>query len=259
MVLNKEKLITDGFLSFNLKNVDDDLYNELYNNFNKLDKLSSINRLRYDCTVEDDSKKFNFEDYCKKLKDEFNLSDESTYEHRPANKYLINLAFNLGGKYEYLSKCKKEIDNFKGNHKAQSWLFTSPNPFFPLNPVVKKIYKKILDNLYPDYINENLYSENKLDSFDLTLYEKNDFIEPHNDGIDPQRLCVILIYLNDDYQKEFGGELIIENHVNVPPIFGNVAILDFTANNPTHSVNHVLDDEFKRFAFIKFFYKEKTK
>jgi hypothetical protein len=43
----------------------------------------------------------------------------------------------------------------------------------------------------------------------------------------------------------------------VTPIFGNVAILDFTANNPIHSVNQVLDDDFKRFAFLKFFFKEK--
>jgi hypothetical protein len=259
MVLNKSKLLENGFLSFNIKDVDEDLHNELYTNFNKLDKLSSIDRLRYDCTIEDDSKKFNFEDYCKKLKDKFNLSDDSSYKHSRDNKNLIKLQFNLGGEYEYLSKCKKEIDNFKGNHKAQSWLFGSSNRFFPLNFVIEKIYKKILDNLYPEYVNENLYFENRLDSFELTLYEKNDFIEPHNDGIDSQRLCVILIYLNDDYQQGFGGELIIENHINVIPIFGNVTILDFTTNNPIHSVNHVLDDEFKRFAFIKFFYKEKTK
>ena len=220
MVLDKQKLINHGFLSFNLEDIDQNLYNELYNNFNKLNRLSSINRLRYDCTIDCNLEKFYFEDYCKKLKDEFNIT---------------------------------------GNHKAQSWLFSSSNPISLPNPAVEKIYKKIIGNLYPEYANENLYLQNKLDSFDLTLYEKNDFIEPHNDGIDPQRLCVILIYLNDDYQDGFGGELIIENHIKVTPIFGNIAILDFTANNPIHSVNHVLDDEFKRFAFIKFFYKEKTK
>ena len=259
MVLDKQKLINHGFLSVNLEDIDQNLYNELYNNFNKLNRLSSISRLRYDCTIDCDLEKFYFEDYCKKLKHEFKISNDSLFEEYPSNKNKIKLAFNLGGEYEYLSKCKKEINNLKGNHKAQSWLFSSPNPVFLLNPAVEKIYKKIIGNLYPEYANENLYLENKLDSFDLTLYEKNDFIEPHNDGIDPQRLCVILIYLNDDYQEGFGGELIIENHIKVTPIFGNIAILDFTANNPIHSVNHVLDDEFKRFAFIKFLYKEKNK
>ena len=42
--------------------------------------------------------------------------------------------------------------------------------------VLEKIYKKIIGNLYPEYANENLYLQNKLDSFDLTLYEKNDFV-----------------------------------------------------------------------------------
>ena len=40
----------------------------------------------------------------------------------------------------------------------------------------------------------------------------------------------------------------------VKPEFGNIVILDFTKNNVYHSVNSVLDDNFKRFAFIRFFY-----
>jgi len=257
MVLDKKKLINDGFLSFNLKDVDEGLHNELYNKFNKSDKLSSINRLRYDCTVESDLENFSFEDYFKKLKDQFNLSTGSKFEQYPADKNKIKLAFNLEGEHEYLSECKKEIDNIKGIHKDQSWLFSSPNPISSVYSIVEQIYKKILNNLYPEHINEKLYFENGLTLFDLTLYEKNDFIVPHNDGLDPKRLCVILIYLNDDYHEGFGGELIIETHTKVTPIFGNVAILDFTANNPIHSVNQVLDDDFKRFAFLKFFFKEK--
>ena len=97
MVLDKKKLINDGFLSFNLKDVDEGLHNELYNKFNKSDKLSSINRLRYDCTVESDLENFSFEDYFKKLKDQFNLSAGSKFEHYPADKNKIKLAFNLEG------------------------------------------------------------------------------------------------------------------------------------------------------------------
>jgi hypothetical protein len=259
VVLDKEKLINEGYLSFNLNDIDTYLHNELYNNFNKSNKLSSINRLRYDCTIEGDLEKFSFEDYCKNLKDKFNLSDDSKFEHYPAGENKIKLAFNLEGEYEYLSECKKEIDKFKENHKDQSWLFSSPNPIISVYSTIEQIYKKILNNLYPEHINENFYFQNGLTSFDLTLYQKNDFIVPHSDGIDPKRLCVILIYLNDDYQEGYGGELIIENHTKVAPIFGNVTILDFTANNPIHSVNKIVYDDFKRFAFLKFFFKEKTK
>jgi hypothetical protein len=35
MILDKEKLSKDGYLYFNLKDIDNNLYNELYNNFNK--------------------------------------------------------------------------------------------------------------------------------------------------------------------------------------------------------------------------------
>jgi hypothetical protein len=259
MVLDKEKLLKEGYLSFNIKDLDESLYNDLYNNFNKSKKISSINILRYDSTVDCDLEKFSFEDYYKKLKDKFKLHENSLFEYYTIDKNKTRFTLKLKGEYEYLSECKKEIDNFEGNTKAQSWLYNSIHRDFILSNIVEKIYKKILSNLYIEYVNENLYFENKINMFDLTLYEKNDFIEPHSDGVNPERLCVILLYLNDDYQEGFGGELVIEKEVVVPPLFGNVSILDFTNNNPNHSVNQVLDDEFKRFAFIKFFYKEKTK
>ena len=85
-------------------------------------------------------------------------------------------------------------------------------------------------------------------------YTKNNFIELHQDGYVEGRLCVILIYLNDDYKEGYGGELVINKSNIVKPEFGNIVILDFTKNNVYHSVNSVLDDNFKRFAFIRFFY-----
>jgi Rps23 Pro-64 3,4-dihydroxylase Tpa1-like proline 4-hydroxylase len=259
MVLDKEKLLNDGYLIFNIKDLDESLYNDLYNNFNKGDKFSSINILRYDSMVECDLSLFSPDEYFINLKDKFKLNQDSEIEHYIVDENKIKFTLKLKGEYQYLSECKTEIDNLKVNIKAQSWLYNSIHRDYKISNIIESIYKKILSGVYEDYIGENLYSENKINMFDLTLYEKNDFIEPHSDGVDPQRLCVILIYLNDDYQEGFGGELVIENKIIVPPLFGNVAILDFTTNNPIHSVNHVLDDNFKRFAFIKFFYKEKLK
>jgi hypothetical protein len=60
MVLDKQKLLNHGFLSVNLEDIDQNLYNELYNNFNKLNRLSSISRLRYDCTIDCDPRKILF-------------------------------------------------------------------------------------------------------------------------------------------------------------------------------------------------------
>jgi hypothetical protein len=66
---------------------------------------------------------------------------------------------------------------------------------------------------------------------------------------------VVLIYLSDenDYNNG-GGELkIVENgSVNyVKPTLGNFAILDFTLNNPDHSVVSVKND-FRRLTYIDF-------
>jgi GDP-L-fucose synthase len=93
-----------------------------------------------------------------------------------------------------------------------------------------------------------------------TIYENGDHITPHNDGENRKRYCVILIYLSDenDYNNG-GGELRINenNEVNyVKPTLGNFALLDFTLNNPDHSVEKVKND-FRRLTYIDFVHDKK--
>jgi len=93
-----------------------------------------------------------------------------------------------------------------------------------------------------------------------TYYDINCHITPHGDGIDENRLCVILLYLSNNYKNGDGGEFNIldENHLikeTITPEFGNVVVLDFTENNVKHSVNRVLRD-YGRNALISFVYKK---
>lgn len=252
-MLNKEKLRNEGFLTFNLKDVDESLYTELYNNFNKDIAFDKIDRLRYDSGVLIDNIDHSIDEYFDNLKNKFTLHSDSTINYYNSNNH-IRINFNLRGDYITLCNWKYELDNIKGNKKSQSWFFNSEYKNLKIKKIIPNVYKKILLELYSDYLNDDYFSKISM-NFDLSLYTKGDFIEPHNDGIDSNRLCVILIYLNDDYQDGFGGELVIENNVIIPPTFGQVSILDFTHSNPNHSVNPVLDDNFKRFAFIKFFFR----
>ena len=257
MILDKEKLIINGFLSFNLKDIDITLYNELYNNFNKKIAFNQIKRLRYDCGIANNNISGSIDEYFNNLKNKYVLDSDSSIHYTETSKNYSRINLNLCGSYTSLFKWKYELDNINGNAKSQSW-FHSPNySRVKIQNPIHNVYKQILSQLYFEYLNDDYYDNNL--GFDLTLYEIGDFIEPHNDGIDTNKLCVILIYLNDDYQDGFGGELIIENNIIVPPIFGQVAILDFTNNNPNHSVNMVKNDNFKRFAFIRFFYKDNIK
>jgi Rps23 Pro-64 3,4-dihydroxylase Tpa1-like proline 4-hydroxylase len=87
-----------------------------------------------------------------------------------------------------------------------------------------------------------------------TLYEKGDFIRVHEDGFDEDRLCVVLLYLSDDWKEGDGGELVIKNNGEetiVEPKLGTFAVLDFMNNNVTHEVLKVNGD-FKRFTYIHF-------
>jgi hypothetical protein len=95
-------------------------------------------------------------------------------------------------------------------------------------------------------------------AFKLTLYDKDCFIENHKDGEDDEvdRLCVIILYLNKDWKKGMGGELIItdenDTKIEVTPEFGNFAILDFQNYNLNHEVKKITDDNFHRKALISF-------
>jgi GDP-L-fucose synthase len=115
-----------------------------------------------------------------------------------------------------------------------------------------------LKKIYPKLNKDNIVHH---DNF--TLYENGDFIEPHSDGYNLGRYCVVLIYLS--YEKDYndgGGKLMINDNgfdECVVPINENFSILDFTQNNPVHSVEPVKND-FRRFTYIDFVYnKTETK
>ena len=63
------------------------------------------------------------------------------------------------------------------------------------------------------------------------------------------------MYLNDDWESGYGGEIVVNEEITIPPLFGNIVILDFTENNIEHEVPKVINENFERFAIIKFFYK----
>lgn len=115
----------------------------------------------------------------------------------------------------------------------------------------KTIVEEYVVKVYPELKN------NVEHQMAFTIYEDGDHITPHNDGENRARKCVILIYLSDE--KDYingGGELVVMENDEVKtllPINGNFSMLDFTNNNPNHSVNPVKNG-FRRLTFIDFIY-----
>jgi Rps23 Pro-64 3,4-dihydroxylase Tpa1-like proline 4-hydroxylase len=125
---------------------------------------------------------------------------------------------------------------------SQKWYFFH-NP--DINDDFKKLSNKIVKELYA--IDSELSHNSS-----ITYYEPGCFLKKHKDGYVGGRLCVVLIYLNDtDYKTEWGGNLVFNDTDTITPLFGNVAVLDFTKHNAYHEVNEVIDG-YGRYAFLCF-------
>jgi Rps23 Pro-64 3,4-dihydroxylase Tpa1-like proline 4-hydroxylase len=158
---------------------------------------------------------------------------------------------------------KQKIRDSK-QHCAQTWNFIDEytmclaNGF---NSEKQKEYVDFFNRITLDIINAeydgfNFTSTDIKSKGNVTYYEKDDFIEMHTDGLSESRLCVILLYLNENWKEGDGGELVLNNKNNelvaiVPPKIGDYVVLDFTKNNLSHGVNAVMGD-FKRFTYVHF-------
>jgi len=139
----------------------------------------------------------------------------------------------------------------KKQNLAQVW-YESTDLLKNSNDISEYCFNKLV-KLYPTY--SNRFSN---PNFQLSIYDKDCFIENHKDGddADKSRLCVVILYLNKDWKPGMGGELIItdehENKLEITPKFGNFAILDFQDFNLKHEVKKITDESFHRKALISF-------
>jgi Rps23 Pro-64 3,4-dihydroxylase Tpa1-like proline 4-hydroxylase len=215
----KSELFTNGFTSFNVKDLSVELYNELElaippnslnpNQFNNL-QMSIINPKGLDTPLYPNT-----------------ISDTSFEE-------LSNIKNDVLDKY-----------NFKNGYSLdQIWFYKSV------------VSRKILDFRYKLY---TLFYENYNGNCGtkITLYNDDCFLINHQDNHLGYRDCATLIYLSTDWDSTKGGELIIDNNHKVPPIYGNVAILDFTKFNAYHSVTPVKG--FNRYCLLSFCHSDVTK
>lgn len=213
--LLKEELFEKGYISFNLKDFDETIYNELVRLF-PLEYLEPQNFKNLRASV-------------------IELKRKSPYKDNTNNK-----------PFEELEIIKNDIlNNYNdgiNNSVDQIWYFNSPpNPAESFDLILKPLM-----HYFYDYDMEACQS-------DITLYNDGCFLLNHQDAINDVKdrgHCVILIYLSNDYERGKGGELVIGNELEVEPTFGNVAIMDFTKHNPHHAVREVKG--YNRFCFINF-------
>jgi Rps23 Pro-64 3,4-dihydroxylase Tpa1-like proline 4-hydroxylase len=164
---------------------------------------------------------------------------------------LLGTDFHINERAASFNEIEEKIDNeylpfvnTKENF-SQYWFYSDNKNHNEIEHLIKLINKIV----------EKLYDENSdvLDHIPLlTYYKKDCFLREHQDGKTGTRLCAVLIYLNDeDYKMEWGGNIVFERTETIPPIYGNVAVLDFKEGNCFHEVKKVVDG-YGRYAFLTF-------
>jgi Rps23 Pro-64 3,4-dihydroxylase Tpa1-like proline 4-hydroxylase len=208
----KEQLFSNGFVSFNVKDLSEELYDELQTAI----PVGSLNPNQFTNLQNTIINVFN------KPEPEF----ESTIIDTPFET-LNEIKDNILKNYNF--DCGYGLD--------QIWFYSNMSS------------SEILDfkhKLYSLFYDKNTGACGTK----FTLYNDGCYLQNHQDASFGGRHCAMLIYLSNDWDETKGGELVIDNTHIVPPIYGNVAILDFTKFNPYHSVNPV--NGFDRYCLLNF-------
>ena len=83
-----------------------------------------------------------------------------------------------------------------------------------------------------------------------TMYNKQCYIHKHQDGLSPYKICNILLYLNEDYNRNDGGLLVFNDEL-ITPELGICAVMDLTKHDIRHGVTKVIGGP-GRFAILSF-------
>ncbi len=187
-----------------------------------------------------------------------------TAGRKPFDPYPYDPNFNKPVPHNLISK-KKQLIKSQGKVIDQQWYFTDFETLkqsYPDIKVVKEKIKKFVNSIY------NSYDNVVVDGLQATVYEVGDFIEPHHDGKNENRLCALIIYLGSpaDYDANKGGRLFLQPNeipfdrskstlydmtISIEPVRPTYVLLDFTKHNVLHAVEPV-KEHFSRFSLICF-------
>lgn len=154
--------------------------------------------------------------------------------------------------HELASQKKTEIINDYKNitHFSQIWYYSDLDGFLETKKLKDKDYKKYIQNVvsyFFDFEEDKKYSDLSC----CTYYDIGSFLKNHSDGTGTGRICAMLIYLNEDYDAQDGGCLILNTEQIIVPKFGRVAIIDLQTFDIPHMVTKVTGG-IGRYALLSF-------
>ncbi len=197
------------------------------------------------------------QEFCQKIF-EYSAKSEKDFAYRYEYRVPMEIEDEEIKNYKRNLYTQEEIEERKRFIEEMDWdvvqhwweLQSKSGEWIPVLDYFREKIQRFIFKLYPILKEWNIRNEDT-----ITIYKNGDFIEPHVDGENPTRCCVILIYLTPE--KDYidgGGKLIVQDkgyYDEVVPVDVNFAILDFSKNNPNHAVEAVKND-FVRFTYINF-------
>ena len=246
-MIDKQRLKEYGFIQFNIKDVDENLYNQLSDIIEE-----GPEKYQEDLKIVRTS----FLEPFDELSDIYELlGNENDYkiemldydEREDGRLTKITVIFNS---HKLASEFKERVYQ---PHRTfeQFWHYNMELPE-ETKPIVHQIFSKIIDDVY----NKQLLAD-KL-TYEFTWYGKDCIISSHEDVWsgdlpDPMKQCSILLYLNKhSYDESDGGYLCVDNDKNkVYPKFGNVAMLEYDHIAQEHRVEPPRTD-YGRYGFLSF-------
>ena len=237
-----------GFAGFNLKDLDEGLYNKLSDEVGEGPHLLKHNlklvRTKW------------LQDWDMEVDEEWlfgsaehNREHFEQFEHEPGIRRK-----EITVRYDDLQECIEFSDRVQSIEKLelqQLWCFEIGAPVPEISQSIMDIFSKIIDTFY----NKQLDAEATV--YELTWYRKNGIIFSHKDVWDGKlpdllKLCSILIYLNKNYDKSQKGQLYVDHEKYVVyPDFGNVAIIDYNTYALEHRVEPPTTD-YGRYGVLSF-------
>ena len=225
---SKNLLKTKGYTSFNLKDFNEDYYNKLLpfkcNESNNLKKF--LNGLRADASG------------VSLHKDNYNSFEEAQAEK---NKIIENFFLNKKENSEGFAQI------YYQNHFSKIFEKVTGEV---LSDSADNYCRHIIDEIVKYYF--DLDKSVRLDNLaSATYYDIECVLAKHSDGTGTGRICAVLVYLNEEYDANDGGLLILDEDYVVVPLFGNIAIIDLQTFDIKHEVTKVTGG-LGRFAILSF-------
>lgn len=269
--LHKSNLFSKGYTSLTLDElISTEFKNKLRNTAYKDDMTEmnpQFNKLRFDFRSKLPPEEFI--EICQKYNLLTRKSDldnlifdinHDNYNHGPLFKYQTNLQFsdtehhNSKLDEERISKFNDFLLEIKDKllQVSQIWYYSETSKNDEEIELVNQIWKKVFDVFYSDKF--SIKDSPSIAPIQKTRYGLGCSLERHHDGASNDNIFALLIYLNNRYDKSEGGYLTLgegEDSIDVEPHIGNIAIIDFTKHDPSHSVSEVTSGD-GRYAFLTF-------